>query len=61
MPNYDVRISSDRKRLVAAESRVGGLTEFERGLRAKIHLPFERANRPDRGFLKLGLASRAWR
>ncbi len=61
MPNYEIKVSPDRKMALTAESKAGGLLEFERGLRSKIHLPFDRANHPDRGFLKLGLASRKWR
>ncbi len=61
MPNYDVKVSLHRKRMLVAESKAGGLHDFERGLRPKIHLPFDRANHPNRGFLKIGLASRQWR
>jgi putative restriction endonuclease len=60
LPTYAIQLNSQRTRALSAASRGGKLREFQGGLRPKIHLPFNRADHPDRGFLKLGLASRGW-
>ena len=60
-PTYDITINLNRRQELLAKSKAGGIVEFERALRPKIHLPYNRAEHPDRKFLKLGLSSRGWR